>query len=776
MTISRASTASPSRRRRPSGPSLLVGLGSVALAVSAQSLIVGRDYLFDGILLGVVAITLALRTLPLDRPAHASDARSAALDEKPFSRVDALAIGATLLVATICRASRLSPTTPSSDWIGLDPLASLGSVAGVGLVALIGRELLGRRVGLAGGWILAAAPWHAAASLEASGATWAAALGAAGAYLFLRGYVVEGGPPAPDEVTASIGSPVHGLARAASVGRALRSRRWPLHAAAGASLGLAVQADRAYYGLLLSVGLYLTCRALGERWRPTRPDLAGLVAFALAVLFFVGPLAPRILSPASSGQTPSEPAAAALSSRSPALAMLGFHVASSGAAAGADAPALDPLVGGLLVLGVALALRQAWRPESALILAWLALPPLFGPAAPPGAAPATASSLAVATPVALLAALPISALWRKLEAVQLGSWPAPSWLLGSRRLAITAGSVVAAGLLVGILVPGFQWPGARQAQATIGSKEATSRLPAQSTAIPAIQASGGSAGLGAPPEERYVEGFVFGGPGQGAGQLRGPRGVAVDARGGVYVADTLNARVHKYAVDGRLLWTWGGSPGDGAALREPVAVAIAPDGSALALDGAEGWVARLGPDGRLLEMLAGPAAQTYHPRGLWADASGGVYLADTGGSRILKLGAAGQVLARYGEKGRGVGQILEPTDVVGSADGGFYVADSANSKVVRFDAGWRARAEWPIPRAGSVFGQHLAVAGEGRLLVSDPEGRRVLRYGRDGQPLGQIGGDGWLSRPLQVAVDRTGALYVADSEAHRVVKLVPSSR
>jgi tripartite motif-containing protein 71 len=46
--------------------------------------------------------------------------------------------------------------------------------------------------------------------------------------------------------------------------------------------------------------------------------------------------------------------------------------------------------------------------------------------------------------------------------------------------------------------------------------------------------------------------------GKGAGELREPFGIAVDARSGdVYVVDTNNWRIEKFMPDGRFLLAWG---------------------------------------------------------------------------------------------------------------------------------------------------------------------------------------------------------------------------
>ena len=307
------------------------------------------------------------------------------------------------------------------------------------------------------------------------------------------------------------------------------------------------------------------------------------------------------------------------------------------------------------------------------------------------------------------------------------------------------------------------------------AQELASLLETQATAPPPAPAAVGPAVAGALPVASYVEALRIGEPGKGDGQLLDPRGVAVDAQGYVYVADTGNARVQKFDQNGRFVAKWG-PKGDGDAdFVEPVAVAIDRTGNVVVLDAGEGWIKRFTPDGKLVDKLGGPAVAFYHPRGLGIGAQGNVVVADTGGSRLVELGPTGDVVGRYGTRGSAPGQLIEPTDVAAGGDGAYYVADSANSKVVRFDASWQPLAEWPVPKSGSVFGPHLAVAGPAGIFVSDPDGKRIVRYNAGGQALDQIGFEGQLDRPLQLAIDAAGNLFVADSGLQQVVKLARGS-
>src|SRR6266404_8360777 len=100
-------------------------------------------------------------------------------------------------------------------------------------------------------------------------------------------------------------------------------------------------------------------------------------------------------------------------------------------------------------------------------------------------------------------------------------------------------------------------------------------------------------------------------PGSSA-QFNNPQGVAVDASGIVYVADTANNRVRRIASDGTV--------------------------STLAGDGTAGF--QDGP---------GSQARFNAPQGIAADNLGNIYVADTGNSSLRAINAAGEVRTVAGD-------------------------------------------------------------------------------------------------------------------------------
>jgi uncharacterized protein (TIGR03437 family) len=149
----------------------------------------------------------------------------------------------------------------------------------------------------------------------------------------------------------------------------------------------------------------------------------------------------------------------------------------------------------------------------------------------------------------------------------------------------------------------------------------------------------------------------------------------------------------------------------------------------------------------------GPAASAALnlPYGLAADLSGNVYIADLGNQRVRRVAPDGSISTVAG------------TGVKGSlGDGG-----SASS------------AQLMSPR-------NVATDAAGNLYISEFEGHRVRRVASDGKISTVAGtgvagfrGDGGLAinaqigYPAGLTVDRSGAIYLADSQNQRIRKIIP---
>ncbi|MFC4599999.1 stalk domain-containing protein [Cohnella hongkongensis] len=262
-----------------------------------------------------------------------------------------------------------------------------------------------------------------------------------------------------------------------------------------------------------------------------------------------------------------------------------------------------------------------------------------------------------------------------------------------------------------------------------------------------------------------------------------PAGLAVDAKGNVYVADSGNHSIRKVTPGGTVTTLAGsgriGSDdgrGAAAAFHSPSDVAVDSKGNVYVADTLNHLIRKISPNGtvttlnepsdRLIEYVPGAvedagdfadgplaSAKFNEPSGLAVDAKDNLYVSDRGNQRIRYIDlASGQV-----------------TTVAG---GGSYA--DANAYFVQGDY---VDGEASASRFNSPEG--LAVAADGALVIADSL-NHVIRLLKDGQvstlagvPTEPGSGDGvtvsaMFNHPTDVAVLADGRLVIVDEYGNKV--------
>jgi sugar lactone lactonase YvrE len=245
------------------------------------------------------------------------------------------------------------------------------------------------------------------------------------------------------------------------------------------------------------------------------------------------------------------------------------------------------------------------------------------------------------------------------------------------------------------------------------------------------------------------------GSGSGA-RFNQPRGVAVDAAGNVYVADSANATIRKISSAGTVSTiagstsVRGNADGTSATFSSPTGVALDSAGNLYVTDSANHTVRKITPAGVVSTLAggagatgtadgAGTAARFNRPTGVAVDAAGNVFVADTSNNTIRKITPAGVVSTLAGlvgvagaSDGSGVdARFNQPAGLTIDGAGNLYVADAGNSAIRK------------VTPAGyvSTFAGLPTIAG---LL--------------DGRGL-----EAWFNQPQGLAVDSSGNVWVADT-------------
>ena len=253
-----------------------------------------------------------------------------------------------------------------------------------------------------------------------------------------------------------------------------------------------------------------------------------------------------------------------------------------------------------------------------------------------------------------------------------------------------------------------------------------------------------------------------------------PFGLAVDAAGDLYIADSSNDRIRR--VDGAtgLVSTFAGTGNIGAtgdnglatdaALSNPSSIVLDPAGNLYFADSGNNAVRRVDAVTGIITTVAGTlnhhgytgdgslatVATLNTPNGIALDASGNLYLADTGNDVVRRVDAQSGII----------------TTVAGTGSAGFN-GDALPATKAQLSSPWS-----------------VSVAPTGELYIADQNNHRIRMVALSGliQTVAGTGSEGFkgdmgpatqaqLNEPASVALDVAGNLYIADSGNNRIRKI-----
>ncbi len=323
-----------------------------------------------------------------------------------------------------------------------------------------------------------------------------------------------------------------------------------------------------------------------------------------------------------------------------------------------------------------------------------------------------------------------------------------------------------------------------------------------------------------------AKGFSGDGGPAAAAQLNGPNGIARGPDGALYICDTENQRIRKVGAGGTIT-TFAGSgvrgfSGDGgpateAALNEPYEVRFDARGNVFFVERLNHCVRRVDAQTGVISTVAGTrnmgfsgdggpaiAAEMNEPHSIGFDRIGDLYICDVKNHRIRKVAMQTGVISTFagtGEKkptpdGAALAEapLHGPRALDFDRGGNLWVALREGNAVFKIDPVTRTiqhiagtgklgfTGHSGRPKEATLSGpKGLAIASDGDVFLADTESHSIRRIDVKHDTIELVAGTGQkgdgspgdplacaLDRPHGVFVDFDGALFIGDTNTHRV--------
>lgn len=306
-------------------------------------------------------------------------------------------------------------------------------------------------------------------------------------------------------------------------------------------------------------------------------------------------------------------------------------------------------------------------------------------------------------------------------------------------------------------------------------------------------------------------------------QLKLPSDVAIDVSGNIYIADFFNCRIRRVNSSGIITTIAGngvgGYSGDGgiaqaAQINAPAGIAIDASGNIYIADTYNHRVRKINTSG-IISTIAGNGVMGYggdggpalncsfnYPWSVKIDASGNIYIADTGNQRVRKIDPSGIITTIAGNGTTGfsgdgfigtLAQLNSPQGVAVDATGNVFISDKFNNRIRKVSptgiittiAGTGFQGYWGdgmnATNAHLYNPVGIATDGIGNVYFADYLNNRIRMINLAGVINTVVGsgipgffGDGGLAttaqiyQPFGLGVDAAGNIWAADTYNHRI--------
>jgi DNA-binding beta-propeller fold protein YncE len=274
----------------------------------------------------------------------------------------------------------------------------------------------------------------------------------------------------------------------------------------------------------------------------------------------------------------------------------------------------------------------------------------------------------------------------------------------------------------------------------------------------------------------------WGNKGTADGQFDTPAGIAIDDTGNIYVSDSGNDRVQKFDSGLHVSAKWGQKGINAGEFTNPGPIGVDKMNHVYVADRGTAKneldrIQEFDSNGKFL-MAWGKAnnakpADFDNVSGIAGDGSGNLYTVEAWGFFVQRCNAQGDFVARWSTGSKEGGRVHWPYGGAVDPAGYLYLTDSGTDRILKYDANGTCISHWKDTGLDFPVGITIAAPGYvyiqnygGHIRKYDPQGNFLLQWGKEGDGDGEF----HFGNGCWLAADKQGSIYAADKENHRIQK------
>ena len=269
----------------------------------------------------------------------------------------------------------------------------------------------------------------------------------------------------------------------------------------------------------------------------------------------------------------------------------------------------------------------------------------------------------------------------------------------------------------------------------------------------------------------------LGAPIKTIGGLNNPKGVAVNQKGDIIVANSDDNCIWIFNPTGEKKLSFGSQGSGHRQFKHPWGVAVDDDMNLLVTDECNQRIQKFTSDGKFLVAVGKKGTNNLefdHPLGIAIHPlNKKVYVVDGDNHRLQILNPDLTFSSSFGSRGSDNGQFRDPWDVAFDSTGNVYVSDDLNHRVQVFTAKGEflrkltekngSNGDLSYPTGIAIDSNNVVyVTSNHRISLFTCEGQFLTSFGTHGSALGQF------DTPRGIAVNDSGIVYVSDTGNNRL--------